>query len=215
MAETISLDDGRGRRDFPVRDGAAAGIYIGGRRSSRGMRREDGMIAESLAAFKRRVQEEIDGCKARIAHSNTAQLPQTTDTHRLPQTTDTHRTAACCLPPQAKPTDRDSMHISPSAERPQRTKPGTAVKGKASGSPAKPARSRRRVVSPQRQEVDAPPGDAPTVAPAVAPDVYYADMFPVLQSGQLHFNRPRTSIWTSWTRRSEPHTRYRRCSGRT
>ena len=96
------------------------------------------------------------------------------------------------------------MHILPSAERPQRTKPGTAVKGKASGSPAKPARSRRRTVSPQKQ-VDAPPVDAPTVAPAVAPDVYYADMFPVLQSGQLHFNRPRTSIWTSWTRRSEPH----------
>ena len=92
MAETISLDDGL--RDFLVRDDAAAGIYIGGRRSSRGMRREDGIITESLAAFKRRVQEEIDGCKARIAHSNTTQLPQTTDTHRLPQTTDTAR----CVP---------------------------------------------------------------------------------------------------------------------
>ena len=102
MAETISLDDGRGLRDFPVRDGAAANIYIGGRRSSRGMRREDGIIAESLAAFKRRVQEEIDGCKARIAHSNTTQLPQTTDTHRVPQTTLTYTAllrAACHLRP--------------------------------------------------------------------------------------------------------------------
>ena len=98
MAEMISLDDGRGLRDFPVRDGAAANIYIGGRRSSRGMRREDGIITESLAAFQRRVQEEIDGCKARIAHSNIAQLPQTTDTHRLPQTTDTPH-AACHLRP--------------------------------------------------------------------------------------------------------------------
>ena len=31
MAETISLDDGRGLKDSPVRDGAVAGIYIGGR----------------------------------------------------------------------------------------------------------------------------------------------------------------------------------------
>ena len=85
------------------------------------------------------------------------------------------------------------MHISPSAERPQRTKPGTAVKGKASGSPAKPARSRRRTVSPRKQ-VDAPPVDAPTVAPTVAPDVHCADMFPVLRRGQLHFNRPRFGL---------------------
>ena len=85
------------------------------------------------------------------------------------------------------------MHISPSAERPQRTKPGTAVKGKASGSPAKPARSRRRTVSPRKQ-VDAPPFDAPTVAPTVAPDVHCADMFPVLRRGQLHFNRPRFGL---------------------
>ena len=98
MAETISLDDGL--RDFLVRDDAAAGIYIGGRRSSRGMRREDGIITESLAAFKRRVQEEIDGCKARIAQSNIAQLSLV----GLPQTTDTHRTlrAACQLRPSRR-----------------------------------------------------------------------------------------------------------------
>ena len=70
MAETISLDDGRGRRDVTVRNGAVAGIYVGGHRTTRGMCRTDGVITESLADFQRRVQKEIDESKACTARSS-------------------------------------------------------------------------------------------------------------------------------------------------
>ena len=53
MAETIRLNDGRGLKDFPVRDGAVAGIYIGGRRTTRRLSQTNGLITESLAGRAR------------------------------------------------------------------------------------------------------------------------------------------------------------------
>ena len=65
MIGTITLKVHGKDKPFPVKDGKVDHVPIGRKPTSRGMRRKNGCVTESLADFQKRVQGMIDAAQVR------------------------------------------------------------------------------------------------------------------------------------------------------
>ena len=65
MIGTITLKVHGKDKLFPVKDGKVDNVPIGRKPTSRGMRRRNGCVTESLAEFQKRVQDMIDSDQVR------------------------------------------------------------------------------------------------------------------------------------------------------
>ena len=65
MIGTITLNVHGKDKPFPVKDGKVDNVPLGRQPTSRGMRRKNGCVTESLAEFQKRVQGMIDDAQVR------------------------------------------------------------------------------------------------------------------------------------------------------